>query len=168
MLLLPIIMIAAMAINTIIVALFSLNPISETLNCTFHNCTIAQNTIFGPIEERQTLYIKNKDLLYVERSSSIIPQYYIKYYTDFEKSVNLFSTGYLSRRNAERDAAIIKVYDNSHIIKRNVLFINIFCISLYILFLIIGVFVKRIIRARNNNQILIKNSFLRQNDTREN
>jgi len=132
------------------------NPISETVVCNGIACETEGRLLLGTIGQSQTAKVYDKRALEIQTVSNFMgtDQYYIRMSSDPERYI--FRSSYLIRKNAERDLARIQNNDTVRITKRNTVFIQILCISLYIVLLIIGAIVRRIQQFRdneNNNMI---------------
>ena len=143
----------------ILIVLFIINisnPISETVVCNGIACETEGRLLLGTIGQSQTAKVYDKRALEIQTVSDFmgIDQYYIRMSSDPERYI--FRSSYLIRKNAERDLTRIQSSDTVRITKRNTVFIQILCISLYIVLLIIGAIVRRIQQFRdneNNNMI---------------
>ena len=109
----------------------SFNPISETATCANNFCTTVGNHIIYTSTQAPEQRVTNKSELEVQTIPDNIfhlNQYFIRMRNNNERF--LFRTAYLTRSAAERDLRMVQENDNVTITKRNVIFIQGFCIIL--------------------------------------
>ena len=147
----------------------SFNPISETATCRNNRCTTVGNHIIFTTNQHPEQRVTNKSELEIQTIPDNIfhlNQYYIRMRNNNERY--LFRTAYLTRSAAERDLRKVKENNSTTVTKRNVIFIQGLCITVYIILLIIGNIINRVRQHRNNNPSLNMQYTEGQNRARQN
>ena len=132
-----------------VIVIFAINPLSETLTCNGIQCQTTETSILGITvtpDNNSMITDKNQLGLQVEPGFLGFNQYYICMRYDNQRRA--FRTGYLVRANAERDLNRIRESSNVRIVKRNVIFIQMLCLALYIFLMVIGIIRNRVQQFR--------------------